>query len=847
MKKIHNIMKILTISIITILAISTIILSLPGVAAQEIVATKTTHAFVGAVPNPVGVNQETLLHIGITDFRTLYHEYFEDLTVTVTKPDGTTETLGPYRTDSTGGTGKIYVPDQIGTYTFKTHFPEQTQDYTPSSRIPWDGPVRFLASESEILELVVQAEPVQTYSAHSLPMEYWSRPIDGQLREWSVIAGNWAAAPPGLFAPYNDGPETAHILWARPMAMGGLAGGALGPQSMEDGDAYEGKFQRSIIMNGIFYYHRYTEASRGGLDPQGVYAIDLHTGEELWFKNNTRFNHGQLFYWDAFNYHGVFGYLWEQDGRDWNVYEAFTGEWAYTIEDAPISTGPFGTGYFGSRTMFGANGEIYSYTMDIDEGWMTLWNSSRTVNPCKLGTSSDGSWARNMIRDGFDRVYPAERGIEWNVSIPTDLQGSARVYFYEDRIIGSNAGGGFSLAGRDDPIELWCVSLKPGQEGTVLWRKTWQRPPGQVAVDFAAASQEDEVFVLEVKETRQHYGFDSNTGEQIWGPTEKLPYQGIYGIDQRIVYGKLLAFAKMAGVLHAYDINTGNLVWDFEATDYNGEVLWANDWSMEIVFITDGKLYLGQTEHSVVDPKPRGGPFICLDAETGDVVWRADGMFRQSDWGGTAIIGDSIIVTQDTYDQQIYAIGKGPSKITTNASPKSSTLGRSVLIEGMVTDVSPGTKDPVIQMRFPNGVPAVSDSSMSEWMKYVYKQFEQPMAAGVSVKLEVVMDPNGNYYDIGTTMTDSTGFYKMSWVPPVPGEYLILASFAGSEAYYGSYVETAIVVDESSAPSTPIEPEQPTEPEEPTAPLISTELAITLAVAIIAIIGVAAYWFLKRR
>jgi hypothetical protein len=222
-------------------------------------------------------------------------------------------------------------------------------------------------------------------------------------------------------------------------------------------------------------------------------------------------------------------------------------------------------------------------------------------------------------------------------------------------------------------------------------------------------------------------------------------------------------------------------------------------------------------------------------------------MFRQSDWGGTAIIGDSIIVTQDTYDQQIYAIGKGPSKITANASPKSSTLGRSVLLEGMVTDVSPGTKDPVIQMRFPNGVPAVSDASMSEWMKYVYKQFEQPMASGVSVKLEVVMDPNGNYYDIGTTMTDSTGFYKMSWVPPVPGEYLILASFAGSEAYYGSYVETAIVVDESSAPSTPIEPEQPTEPEEPTAPLISTEIAITLAVAVIAIIGVAAYWFLRRR
>jgi hypothetical protein len=400
---------------------------------------------------------------------------------------------------------------------------------------------------------------------------------------------------------------------------------------------------------------------------------------------------------------------------------------------------------------------------------------------------------------------------------------------------------------------MWSISLKPGQEGTLLWRKTWQRPPGQVAIEFAAASQEDGVFVLGTKETRQHYGFDMDTGEQIWGPTETLPYQGIYGINQEIAYGKLFATAKMAGTMHAYDINTGNLLWTYEATDPYTEVLWANDWSIETLFITDGKLYLGQTEHSVIDPKPRGGPFICLDADTGNEVWRIDGAFRQSDWGGTAIIADSTIVTQDTYDQRIYAIGKGPSKITANASPKSSTLGRSVLIEGMVTDESPGTKEPALQMRFPHGVPAVSDADMSEWMLYVYKQFEQPMASGVEVKLEVVMDPNGNWYDIGTTMSDSTGFYKLSWMPPVPGEYLILASFAGSEAYYGSYVETAIVVDEAPAPMTPIEPEEPTEPEVPTepeepfAPLISTEVAIIAAVAVIAVIGVAAYWLLRRR
>ena len=70
-------------------------------------------------------------------------------------------------------------------------------------------------------------------------------------------------------------------------------------------------------------------------------------------------------------------------------------------------------------------------------------------------------------------------------------------------------------------------------------------------------------------------------------------------------------------------------------------------------------------------PIPRGAPFVCLNAETGDVVWRVNGMFRQTRLGWTVpVIGDSIIATMDTYDQRIYAVGKGPSATTVMASPK---------------------------------------------------------------------------------------------------------------------------------------------------------------------------------
>jgi len=50
-------------------------------------------------------------------------------------------------------------------------------------------------------------------------------------------------------------------------------------------------------------------------------------------------------------------------------------------------------------------------------------------------------------------------------------------------------------------------------------------------------------------------------------------------------------------------------------------------------------------------------------------------------------------------------------------------LGSTILIRGTVMDVSPGTKDPRIGLRFPKGVPAVADENMSYWMSYVYKQF----------------------------------------------------------------------------------------------------------------------------
>ena len=101
-------------------------------------------------------------------------------------------------------------------------------------------------------------------------------------------------------------------------------------------------------------------------------------------------------------------------------------------------------------------------------------------------------------------------------------------------------------------------------------------------------------------------------------------------------------------------------------------------------------------------------------------------------------------------------------------------------------------------MRFPNGVPAVSDESMTDWMLYVYKQFERPAnVEGVEVFVKI-LDPNGDYYSARVT-TDSKGRFSHMWSPAVVGEYEVTATFEGSESYYAAEETTTFGVDAAAA------------------------------------------------
>jgi hypothetical protein len=859
-----------TIATILILSFMISILSLPLTTSQlnvPYVSTgkSETYAFIGATPNPVGVAQQVLLHIGITQQLNLVQYGWEGLTVTVTKPDGTTQTLGPFKTDSTGGTGTIFTPGEVGNYTFQTHFPEQRMPTTVAgggfSGYGVPANTTMLASNSDILTLVVQEEPITMYPGSPLPSEYWTRPINAQHREWYTLSGSsW------MSNNFNDAPTTPHVLWTKPLTTGGLVGGSLGlvgsgatSVAMENGDAYEGKWGQllfgggnALILAGKLYYQDGAYDNR----PRLIHCVDVRTGEELWtrtFLNNQSITFAQLFYWESYNYQGTFAYLWITSGSTWYAFDPFNGDWRATFSNMPSGT-----------RLEGPRGELYIYSVNQNAGYMTLWNMSAFV-------SLAGSWGsqfsnrefnassgqtRTMGADGTMGSWSSsgasarvERAMAWNISIPQGLRGSVRAINWTDgRVVGSNVNA--------TDVDIWSFAIPPignespipnpppaGAPGTLLFKTNWKAPSAWTnqTITWATTDLTSNIGLIWSKENRQSYAFDLKTGAYKW-ITEPEQYLNIYGANKRIYEGMLYS-TGYSGIVYAYNLDTGKTVWSYQVADpYQAEVLWSDNWPETLQFTSNGKIYIMHYEHSANQPLPRGAPAVCLNATDGSIIWRVDGLLRSTNWGGQPILGDSVITMYNTYDQQIYAVGKGPSAMTVQAPLTSVAGGDTMIIQGTVTDVSPGTKQTSITLRFPHGVPAVSDASVGEWMKYVYGQFAMPQATGVSVSIDAV-DPNNNFIHIGEATSDSSGLFSLDWTTPdVPGKYTIIASFSGSGAYFGSYAETATFVKET--PQTTVTPTSTSTPSMADTYLLPGIIAIII---VIVIIGALIMLMLRKR
>jgi hypothetical protein len=841
MKIAKNRIAAIAIAIFLMSAMAISLVALPAMAQPG--TTMKTYAVVDAVPNPVGVGEQVLVKTGVLMQLGSVAYGWKGLTVTVVYPDNTTHTLGPFTTDSTGSTYTMFTPDQVGKYKFTTNFPEQT---VPLTFLNYEGGNMIFAgttvkaATSETVELTVQQEPLPNYPGHALPAEYWTRPIDPQNREWYSISGNWVGVPDAnnnywvTNALYNDdAPETGHVLWAKPLTTGGLMGGLWGdgqvPAGAETGDAYEGKFPGSVILNGILYYQR--TDTRAEQAP-AIIAIDLHTGEQWLFRNNTILSFGEIFYFNSYNYDGTYSYIWSVSGSTYTAYDPFTGNQQMQITNVPS----------GTRT-YGPSGEILIYQIDWANGWMALWNLTDCgLQNAVIGTPDYGSWGNSAhgtaLGRGLNGTNP--RCYTWNATIPKGYSPSTSFFAPIVRVLPDRI---MSVMFNYTRVRTFAISTAAGSRGQLLFDKTWQAPAewleGTNTIQYAGSTSyvSGGVFCLWNKELRNFYAFSTETGNYLWTTASEM-YLDAYGWGNAehtwyFAYDHLYSVG-IAGIVYAYDLTTGKVDWTYTMSDAYNEPVTGNNWWGWIDLIADGKIYVGTLEHSAEQPIPRGGPYICLNATSGDEIWRVNGMFRETRWGGNGVIGDSIIATMDTYDQRVYAIGKGPSATTVTAPDVGIQAGSSGVIKGTVTDISPGTKDYALTARFPSGVAAVSDASMSDWMLYVYKQFPYPAnCAGVEVTLDAV-DPNGNFVHLGTATSDTSGNFGFEWkTPDVPGWYTIIATFAGSKSYYASYAETYAVVAEAP-PTTP--PVQYPVPYDYTMAIIGAAIAVIIAVVIVGLI-----------
>lgn len=158
------------------------------------------------------------------------------------------------------------------------------------------------------------------------------------------------------------------------------------------------------------------------------------------------------------------------------------------------------------------------------------------------------------------------------------------------------------------------------------------------------------------------------------------------------------------------------------------------------------------------------------------------------------------------------------------------TTNTPITIKGTITDISAGTQQQAVAANFPDGLPCISDASQSQFMEAVYQQQAMPTnLTGVPIAINVV-DANGNYRTIGTTVSNAYGTYSLTWTPDISGDYTVIANFAGTESYYRSEAATAFHASDPAATPAPTQIQTSTAADTYLLPGI---IAIIIAIAIV--------------
>ena len=848
-----------------------------------------TYVYISVTPSPVGAGQEmTFLFFNPQVPNPSSDKYL--YTIEITQPSGTVVTLpaatstksytmaiqdGKFVSDTTGSCWTTWVPTEVGNHSVTVKFWGTAVSHTDQSFIDsstnrgWYGVT--LDPSTYTTTFMVQQEAVHPtgWTDVPLPTEYWARPIEGQNTAWYQVASNWYnnahdsdnGGADNKFQADGIAPNSGHILWTKPTEDGGVVGGdsyKTPGDTFNAGHQYQTRWDGGqIIMDGRLYYR---ESNYYSASPGDFLCVDLLTGEEIW-RNRTMSatpSFGYQYEWDDMNQHGVVEPGWLFSSSFGTSIHPILGVTGFNVTSVPSGTavyGPKGEELRYSLTSVGnSTNPLYA---------LAQWNSSRVfistvsgtvradgpLTPAKPTTGSsywNGTrWQSNSTNAASAVAY------DWNITLSnipfTSASGqtpSIRAAIYNDVLLVSN--GTLPTAPSYTYAEyatFWGINLNAskGAIGQLLWGPTNIElvTDKNQNLDYQRAAEG--VFVFQVDPDMSWVAYSMYTGQKLWDSMaypESADNAFAYYISSTgynpsgnaIAYGKLFSTGYV-GFVYAYDLKTGELIWKQSAPTGMEKFQY---YTLMIGAIADGKIYIGTHEHSADTPLFKGAKLRCYNITDGTQIFALDGWANPH----TILVADGILAYWNNYDAQVYALGKGPSSMTVSIADDVVQSGSSVMIKGSVTDISAGTKQKEQAARFPQGVPAVSDASMSDWMAYVYMQKPRPTnTVGVPITLSVV-DANGNYREIGTTTGDADGFFSYNWMPDIEGKYTVYASFPGSESYWPSHAVTAFAVD----------PAAPTPAPQPEIIIPNTEMTVIgAAVAIIAAIAIATLLILKKK
>ncbi len=668
------------------------------------------------------------------------------------------------------------------------------------------------------------------------------------------------------FSGQSAGSLTSHVMWTRSIGQtGGVVGGSLAVQGETyfEGTAYSQRFTNPIVVDGMLVYMEPFESTGsvgmfGGTAGDTV-CVDLATGEQLW-RSSTLPALSFAYVQDMNNpdFHGARpAYLVSSSGygtSNWGIWDAATGKNVNNATNIPSGT-----------TWLGPNGEIMKYIFynNASAGrpqdyYLCQWNSSRwwntesmqqrtfrtsstntitNVTTTEYVNGSKTTYSHNETRTtvtvpgNMGYMYDSLDATTQNVSISwrNNQAGSPTIVaaLPGDLLLCRNGSYPTNNGPTGNPTwNYFAVNLNQtkGAIGSILWWNTAQPAIDPVygnittislaaGVSFAGATESG--FAEAWHQTQQIAFYNIRTGAfiKLSDPQPALDY---YGSTSAGTLNTVAALDRLyaggyAGVTYCYDMKTGNVLW----TQGNGDTPDNSTYSgFEVpghypTFVnaigghdlSDGVVYTITTEHTFQTPIYKGATTRAFNASDGSEIYQLNAATGEFGAGSFAI-ADGRTILFNSYDQRIYTLGRGPSQTTVTVGPESQSLGGNVVIQGKVTDVSVGLQTTEIEGRFPAGVPVCADSSMKDWMGYVYQQQPKPTnSTGVNVRL-IALDSNGNYQDLGTATTDSNGKFSLTWKPNISGDYKLYATFAGTNGYWPSTDETTFNVAESAATPT---------------------------------------------